>query len=178
MASTTHLACTCGQVNTDLTGTPIVNAECCCNSCRAAGARLQKLPSAPPVLSANGTTRFVLYRKDRVHFLKGSEYLKEFRLAPTSRSRRVVATCCNTPVFLEFQGGHWLSLYGCLWPEGTLPALELRTMAMDSPVGTVLSDDVPNARRQPISLMVKLLGAWAAMGFKVPKIAVAGDLHA
>ena len=162
----------------EVTQVPIVNAECCCNSCREAGARLRKLPSAPSVLDSNGRTRFVLYRKDRIHFLKGVEHLKEFRLTPASKTRRVVAACCNTPVFLEFQGGHWLSLYGCLWPVGTLPALEMRTMTMDLPAGTVLPDDVPNARRQPISFMVKLLGAWVAMGFKAPKINVSKELHA
>ena len=178
MKMTTRLSCTCGQVCLEVEGTPIVNAECCCNSCRAAGSRLQTLPSAPAVLDSYGATRFVLYRKDRVGFAKGAELLKEFRLTPESKTRRVVASCCNTPVFLEFQGGHWLSLYACLWSKATLPALEMRTMTMDLPEGTVLPDDVPNARRQPLSFMVKLLGAWVAMGFRVPKVSVNGELRA
>ena len=159
-------------------GNPIVTVECCCNSCRAAGARFQALPSAPSILSPNGGTRFVLYRKDRIRFVQGSANLKEFRLKPESKTRRVVAICCNTPVFAEFQNGHWLSLYGCLWPAGTLPALEMRTMTMDLPAGTALPDDVPNARRQSVSFFVKLLSAWIAMGFRSPKIAVNGELRA
>ena len=123
-----------------------------------------------------GATRFVLYRKDRVRFVRGASHLKEFRLTQQSKTRRVVASCCHTPVFLEFDNGHWLSLYGCLWAEGTLPALEVRTMAMDLPAGTVLPDDVPNAQRQSLSFMVKLLTSWIAMGFKVPKVAVQGEL--
>jgi hypothetical protein len=123
-------------------------------------------------LEANGGTRFVLYRKDRVSFLKGTEFLKEFRLTPGSKTRRVVATCCNTPVFLEFQSGHWLSLYGSLWPEGTLPPLELRTMTSDLPDPSVLPNDIPNGKRQSIAFFAKLLGAWIAMGFRVPKITV------
>jgi len=178
MKNSTKLSCACGQVHLEVQGPPIVNAECCCNSCRAAGARLQALPSAPPVVDANGATRFVLYRKDRVDFTKGAALLKEFRLSPESKTRRVVATCCNTPVFLEFQSGHWLSLYGCIWPDGTLPALEMRTMTMDLPDGTALPDDVPNATRQSFSFMFKLLGAWVAMGFKVPKVTVNGELRA
>ena len=110
--------------------------------------------------------------------MQGSANLKEFRLKPESKTRRVVATCCNTPVFAEFQNGHWLSLYGCLWPAGTLPALEMRTMTMDLPAGTALPDDVPNARRQTVSFFVKLLSAWIAMGFRSPKIAVNGELRA
>ena len=125
----------------------------------------------------SGATRFVLYRKDRTRFVQGSESLKEFRLTPESKTRRVVATCCNTPVFAEFQNGHWLSLYGCLWPADTLPALELRTMTMDLPAGTALPDDVPNAPRHTVSFYVKLLSAWIAMGFRSPKVAVHGELR-
>jgi len=139
---------------------------------------MQTLPAAPAVLETNGATRFVLYRKDRVRFLKGTHLLKELRLTPEAKTRRVVATCCNTPVFLEFTNGHWLSLYGRLWPAGTLPPLEMRTMTSDLPAGSALPDDVPNGKRQSFSFFVKLLGAWIAMGFRSPKIAfVNGELQ-
>jgi hypothetical protein len=173
----TPLSCACEQVRLEVTGAPIVNAECCCNSCRAASVTLQNLPSAPPFLEPNGATRFVLYRKDRVRFASGASLLREFHLTPRSKTRRVIASCCNTPVFLELASGHWLSLYGCLWPRGMLPALEMRTMTMDLPGGTVLPDDVPNARRHSLSFVVKLLHAWIRMGFRSPKIAVNGALH-
>ena len=103
MTQITQLACACGQAHLEVERAPIVSTECHCNSCRAAGARLQTLAEALPFLETNGGTRFVLYRKDRIRFLKGAELLKEFRLAPGAKTRRVVATCCNTPVFLEFQ---------------------------------------------------------------------------
>jgi hypothetical protein len=157
---------------------PIVSVECYCNSCRAAGARSQSLSAALPLLGENGATRFVLYRKDRIRFIEGADRLKEFRLTPGAKTRRVVATCCNTPVFLEFQNGHWLSLYGCLWQRGTLPPLEMRTMTSDLPDASVLPDDVPNCKRQSVSFFVKLLGAWIAMGFRSPKITcVDGKIH-
>jgi Family of unknown function (DUF6151) len=177
MPQITQLTCSCGQVHLEVISAPIINAECCCNSCRDAGARLSALPSAPRFLEPNGNTRFVLYRKDRIRFAKGVEHLKEARLKPESKTRRGVATCCNTPVFLEFHNGHWLSLYGCLWPVGTLPPLDVRTMTKDLPPGTALPDDVPNAPQQNVSFMFKLLGAWIAMGFKVPKVSVNGELH-
>ena len=178
MTQISQLACACGQLHLEVERAPIVSAECHCNSCRAAGARLLTLPAAPPFLETNGGTRFVLYRKDRVRFLKGTDLLKEFRLTPESKTRRVVATCCNTPVFLELSNGHWLSLYKCLWPKGTLPALELRTMTSDLPDASVLANDVPNGKRQSVSFFAKLLGAWIAMGFKSPKIAVNGEINA
>jgi hypothetical protein len=172
MTTTTELACACKRVRLNVERGPIVSAECHCNSCRAAGAKLHALPAAPTFLEMNGGTRFVLYRKDRIRFIEGAELLKEFRLTPGAKTRRVVATCCNTPVFLEFQNGHWLSLYGCLWPAGTLPPLELRTMTSDLPDVSALGDDVPNGKRQSVRFFAKLFGAWVAMGFRSPKIAV------
>lgn len=171
MTQTPQIGCACGQVRLQVAGAPISSVECCCNSCRAAGARMQTLPAAPPVVEAHGGTRFVLYRKDRIRLLSGAGRLQEFRLTPEAKTRRVVATCCNTPVFLEFESGHWLSLYGCLWPEGALPPLELRTMTGDLPAGSALPEDVPNARQHTFSFFVRLLGAWVAMGFRSPKIA-------
>ena len=53
------------------------------------------------------------------------------------------------------------------WPHfgvSPVPALDLRTMTMDLPAGTVLPADVPNAARHTVSFYLKLLGAWGAMG--------------
>jgi hypothetical protein len=179
MSEIIRLACACGQIHLEVQSTPIISAECHCNSCRAAGARLQALPAARPFLEANGGTRFVLYRKDRVRFVEGAGRLKEFRLTSSATTRRAIATCCNTPVFLEFHGGHWLSLYSCLWPKGTLPPLDIRTMTRDLPDASSLADDVPSGARHTLWFYAKLLGAWIAMGFKSPKITIFnGEIHA
>ncbi len=68
------------------------------------------LPGAKNVLTPYGATPFAEYRKDRVSILSGAEHLREFRLSADAGSRRVVAPCCNTPVFLEMKGAHWLSM--------------------------------------------------------------------
>ena len=92
-------------------------------------------------------------------------------------TKRAIATCCNTPVYLEFKGGHWLSLYGGLWPEGTMPAPTMRTMASDLPEGAVLPDDIPNAKTQNLRFFARLFGAWVAMGFRNPKTPVTGEIN-
>jgi hypothetical protein len=171
---TTSLACRCGTVRLAVDGPPIIAAECHCASCRAAAERLAARPGAPDARAANGGVPYVLVRKDRVQLLAGAERLQEFRLSPAAKTRRVVAGCCGTPVFTEFERGHWLSLFSALWPAGTRPAPELRTMTSDRPPGPALPDDVPNFRHQSVSFFAKLLGAWIAMGFRVPKITVAG----
>jgi hypothetical protein len=179
MTQNVRLACSCGKVHIEVEKEPIISTECHCNSCRTAGARLQALGTRPAVLAENGGTRFVLYRKDRVRFMEGTEYLREFRLKPTAGTRRVVATCCNTPVFLEFENGHWLSLYAGLWPDDALPPLDLRTMTGDRADRAALSGDVPSGTMATVSFYARLLTAWIAMGFKSPKITVVkGVIHA
>ena len=166
----TTLSCRCGAVQLEVHGAPIITAECHCTSCRAAASRLQALPSAPVVVEPEGGTRYVLQRKDRVRFVRGVEHLRELRLTPESKTRRVVAACCHTPVFLELSGGHWLSLYASLWPLDARPRLEVRTMTRDAPAGVTLPDDASNLRGHSGRFFVRLLGAWVAMGFRAPKI--------
>jgi hypothetical protein len=174
----THLACACGKVRLDVVGAPIINAECHCTSCRSAGTRLGALPGMRPILEPNGGVRYVLYRKDRIVFVAGMDLLREFRLTPQSPTRRVVASCCNTPIFTEFDQGHWLSLFGGLWPAGTLPPLDLRTQTDNRAVGEIPADGVPAGTLPTLGFYGRLLGAWIAMGFRTPKIVVNGAVDA
>jgi hypothetical protein len=176
MSRTTHINCACGQTRLELQGNPILVSECLCNSCRAAADRLATLPGAKNTLTPYHATPTAEYRKDRVRILSGTENLKEFRLSPTAGSRRVVATCCNTPVFLEMKGAHWISLYLHLWPEETKPRAELRTMTGDLADRSGLPADIPNLKTHTVAFYAKLLAAWIAMGFRVPKIAIEGKI--
>ncbi|WP_306259847.1 GFA family protein [Pararhizobium sp. IMCC21322] len=177
MADTAQIQCSCGQARLEVTGKPIASVECCCSSCREAAEKVQHLEGAPDILTEYEATPFVMHRKDRVRFLAGTDGLKEFRLSPEASTRRVIANCCNTPVFLEFKGGHWLSLYGGLWPDGTRPSFEMRTMTSDLPNGAELPDDVPNAKKQSLAFFAKLFGAWVAMSFRNPKMPVTGEIN-
>lgn len=172
MNEPTELRCTCGRVRLTVSKAPIIASECHCSSCRKAAELLEARPSAPTFRAANGGTPYVLYRKDRVRFVAGTEALRELRLGPEAPTRRVVAGCCNTPVFLEFEGGHWLSLFASLWSPATRPAMVLRTMTSDLPDRGALDDAIPNLKTQSGAFFVKLLGAWIAMGFRAPKLDV------
>jgi hypothetical protein len=84
---TTHLSCTCGAFCLEVHGTPIISAECHCKSCSDAARRLETLPVPEAIRTIHGGTRYVLYRKDRISLLAGTENLREFRLAPKSPCR-------------------------------------------------------------------------------------------
>ncbi len=165
-----HLSatCQCGKVEFEATGAPIVSVACFCTSCQQAGHQFQQMQAAPPVLDADGGTGFILYRKDRVRCTKGQENLQEHRLKPDATTRRVIATCCNSTMFLEFTNGHWLSMYRNRLSDDA-PPLEMRVMTRDRRAGVELSDDVPNLASHNGKFMWKLLAAWMAMGFRRPK---------
>jgi hypothetical protein len=103
----TIATCQCGKVKVEAIGLPILTAACYCTSCQDAGHRLERLASAPPVLDPDGGTSVILYRKDRVQCVTGRQHLEEHRLNPDSPTRRVVATCCNSAMLLDFTKGHW-----------------------------------------------------------------------
>jgi hypothetical protein len=168
-----HLSetCHCGKVKLEAAGRPIMTACCYCASCQEAGRRFEQLASAPSVLNADGGTDYVLYRKDRVRCVAGQEYLEERRLKPDSPTRRVIATCCNSAMFLDFTKGHWLTMYRNRFPTGA-PAPEIRVMTRDRREGVALADDLPNYDSHPGRFMLRLIGAWIAMGFRRPEIAL------
>lgn len=162
-------SCRCGQTALEIVGDPILGAACYCESCQAAGAAIAALPGAAPVVEADGGTPFLLYRKDRLRCVAGGERLAEHRLKPDSPTRRMVAGCCNSAMFLEFKGGHWLSVYRDRVPDP--PPLDLRTMTGDRPADAApLSPDLPSYKTHSGKFMWKLLGAWVAMGFRTPKV--------
>ena len=144
--------CKCGKVELEARGTPIVATVCHCSGCKEAGRILQSLPEAPRVLDADDGTSFVLYRKDRVDCVKGCEFLREHRLSDTTPTRRVIATCCNSFMFLDFTKGHWITIVRDRLGDGH---------------ATVAG---PEQKRQSAFFFVRLMIAWARMGFRTPKI--------
>jgi hypothetical protein len=161
--------CRCGQVKFETAGSPILTGTCYCTSCQQAGRQFEELPAAPPLLDPDGGTSMILYRKDRVQCVTGQQYLEEYRLKPGSATRRVVATCCNSAMFLDFTKGHWLSMFRNRFATGA-PPLEMRVMTAERRAGVVLTEDLPNYPHHSGKFMLKLIGSWIAMGFRRPEI--------
>lgn len=107
----THLLrCQCGAVECVGQGAPIGTAVCYCDDCQAAGNQLAELPGAPPVLDPDGGTALTLFRTSRFAVRQGGERLVAHKLRPDSVTNRMVASCCNSAMFLSFdKGPHWVS---------------------------------------------------------------------
>lgn len=144
-------------------------ATCHCESCRKAAEQLERLSPPASVRNAEGGTEYALVRKDRISWVQGYELLRAHRLSPEAGTQRVVTSCCHSPMFLEFKGGHWLSVYRDRLGSSA-PAVELRTMVKDVPGGADFTDDIPSYKSHSARFMWRLFKAWAAMGFRVPKL--------
>lgn len=159
----TVLHCRCGQVEVALEGEPIVTAACHCDDCQAGAARIEALPGAWTILDAAGGTYSALYRKDRYRVMRGAELLRADKLRAGTPTNRMVATCCNSGMFVSFdRGPHWIAVYRPGFGE-TAPALEMRLNTRFAP-GPV-PEDVPGYRSFPLRFVVKLVVARAAMMF-------------
>lgn len=73
-------------------------------------------------------------------------------------------------MFLDFTSGHWLNLYRDRLSDDA-PPLEMGVMVKDQPTGAELPDGIPSYPARPAKFMIKLLAAWAAMGFRRSRVA-------
>lgn len=111
---------------------------------------------------ASGGTYYALYRKDRYRVTRGAELLDYWKLRDTP-TNRVVATCCNSGLFVNYDSGpHWVSVYRPGY-HGAAPALQMRvnTKWAAGPV----PDDVPAYRSFPLDFVWRLVKARIAMMF-------------
>lgn len=159
---TTRISCACGKVECVATGTPIAVAACHCDDCQAGSRQIEQLPNAAPVRATDDGTEYVLYRKDRFACVKGSEWLRDLRLKESSPTRRVVAGCCNSAMYLDFEKGHWISAYRARL-QAAAPPLQMHIQTRFRPQSEPLPDAAPAHRAFSFLLLARLLLARIAM---------------
>ena len=154
--------CACGSVELEAIGAPILSAACHCDDCQEGARQIESLPNARPVLDPHGGSAYLLYRKDRMNCSKGAEHLRDYKIKSESPTRRVVASCCNSAMFLDFQKGHWFSAYRARF-EGDVPPLQMRIQTKFKPKDRQIPNDVPSYPTYPIRFIAKLMSARVAM---------------
>ncbi|SIT45938.1 conserved hypothetical protein [Paraburkholderia piptadeniae] len=159
---TTLVSCSCGKVECEATGTPILTVVCYCDDCQRGSRQIDMLPNAAPVLGADSGTAYVLYRKDRFECTKGRELLLDLRLEERSPTKRVVARCCNSAMYLDFEKGHWVCAYRTRF-LAAVPPIQMRIQARFKPQPDSAPIDIPTYRAFPPRFFAKLLFARIAM---------------
>lgn len=154
--------CSCGKVECEAAGTPIVSVACFCDDCQEGSRQIEALPGAPLLRGADGGTPYVLYRKDRFRCSRGGELLRELRLREGSPTKRVVASCCNSGMYVDFEKGHWLSIYRGRFVGADVP-VQMHIQTRFKPKDMRDSGEVPSYASFPFSLLAKLVFARLAM---------------
>jgi hypothetical protein len=155
--------CACGRVVLRMRGAPIVSVACYCDDCQTGARKIAALPNAAPVNDPDGGTSYLAYRKDRLECLSGSEHLQSLKIKPDSPTNRVVATCCNSAMYLGFDDSkHWVDVYHSR-VQGTVPPVQLRICTRYKPASNENPLDVPAYPGYPFKFIARLLGARIAM---------------
>jgi hypothetical protein len=157
-------SCACGKVRCEGVGAPMLTAVCYCSDCQEGGRRIEALPGAPRVLDADGGTSYLCYRDDRFRCVSGEDLLVPYRLGDRAPSRRMVASCCNSGMFLKFEPGFWISSYR-LRHSGDLPLIEMRNQTRDRRSDTPVPTDAPSFSRFPLRMFARLLRTRVEMLF-------------
>jgi len=162
--SVRHAACVCGRVRCRAIGEPIRSAVCYCDDCQEGGAQIEALPDAAWFREPDGGTPYLTYRDDRFVCAEGQDLLVSYRIAEHASTRRVVASCCNSAMYLKFGPGHWVSAYRARFADDP-PPLEMRTQTRFRRHERPLPGDLPSFAGFPVQLFLRLLGARFAMLF-------------
>lgn len=155
--------CACGGVEAEAVGAPIACVSCFCDDCQRAASQLVE-EGARPVQDPHGGTPLVLYRRDRFHVVRGDAHLRPHKLRADSITSRMVASCCDTPMFLAFERGpHWVSIFRSRLEEP--PPVEMRIATKHMPTFEQ-EDGIPHYPTFPWRLPAKLVASRIAMLFK------------
>jgi len=156
--------CRCGSVELTAFGQPIVAAVCYCGDCQAA-ARIATRPGSPNLADPDGGTEYLLFRKDRIACTKGAAHLEALRLTDASATRRMVASCCGSAMYMAFDDArHWVSAYYGNF-AGDVPPPEMRICTKFRTSGEVLDSSIPSYPGYPPRMIIRLLESQLAMVF-------------
>jgi hypothetical protein len=156
-------SCACGSVELEAIGAPITSLICYCDDCQEGARQIEALPNAHPVQDSDGGTAYIIYRKDRVQCSKGASLLKRYKIGEKSATSRVVASCCNSAMFLNFDDSkHWVDVYRAR-VRGDIPPLQMRVCTKFKAENGNIPSDVPGYPGYPIKFLAKLLAARIAM---------------
>lgn len=158
-------SCSCGSVEIEATGAPITSVVCYCDDCQQGSRQIEALPRAGPVQDPDGGTAYVVYRKDRIKCSRGADLLTCHKIREKSATNRVIATCCNSAMLINFDDGkHWVDVYRSRMQEN-IPPLQMRICTKFKPENIDVPSDVPSYPGYPFKFLAKLLAAWIPMLF-------------
>jgi hypothetical protein len=163
VAPTRCSSCACGRVQCQAMGRPIVSLVCYCDDCQEGARIIEALPNATSFRDLDGGTPLLTYRDDRFKCSSGEELLVAYKIKERSPTRRMVASCCNSAMFLKFAPGFWVSAYRARFEGDDLPPIEMRDQIEHRRADTPLPSDAPGYPGFPMRLFAKIISARVSM---------------
>jgi hypothetical protein len=149
-------SCKCGQVKFEAAGKPILAAVCYCKDCQAGGKLIEALDGAHPVLESDGGASYLMFRDDRFECVSGEHLLVGYKLKDRTPTKRFVASCCNSAMYLKFKPGHWASTYRNRFDEADSPPVALRINTRSRRSDIELTKEIPSFQKIPLRLFVRM----------------------
>jgi hypothetical protein len=160
--------CRCGAVEVCAWCEPLAVSACYCEDCQTAARRLAASADLAPAASVDGGTEFMLFRRDRIACTRGTDRLQAMRLTDASKTRRMIAGCCATPMYLAFDDKRpWVSAFRASFGTAA-PPLEMRICTRFRRSEENAEDGLPSHPGYPPTMMVRILAAWPLMLFSQP----------
>ena len=160
--------CQCGAVEVGAWAEPIMVNTCYCDDCQAAAQQLAASADQPPAPSADGGTEFMVFRRDRIACLAGADRLQAMRLNDGTKTRRMIAGCCATPMYLAFDDKRpWVSAFRAAFGTDA-PPVEMRICTRFRQGQDTAEDGVPSHPSYPPAMIFRILAASARMLFSRP----------
>lgn len=155
--------CACGQVECQGIGTPFLSAVCYCDDCQNAARNIECADQGPLVAESDGGTALCLIRNDNFRITRGAELLQPYRLDPASATSRMIASCCNSAMFLTFSDGRfWKSVMINRMVPPDL-AIEMRLFTRFRTSALPWPDEAPRHTRFPLSALLRIGRQWLNM---------------
>ena len=165
----TYLAqCQCGAVEIGAWAQPIMVSACYCDDCQAAAQRFAVSANSGCASNADGGTEFMVFRRDRIACTRGADRLQAMRLTALTKTRRMIASCCSTPMYVAFDDKRpWVSaLRAPFGPDA--PPVEMRICTRFKRSEEKTDDGLPSHPGYPASMMVRILAVLPSMLFSRP----------
>jgi hypothetical protein len=160
--------CRCGAVELGAWGEPIIVATCYCDDCQAAAQRLVDSTNQAPPVTADGGSEFMVFRRDRIACTRGAENLKVMKLTDASKTRRMLAACCTTPMYVGFEDKRpWVSAYRAGFGADA-PPVEMRICTRFKRSDGQANDSLRSHPGYPPAMPFRILAVWPLVLFSRP----------
>lgn len=163
MTQDTILRCQCGLVECQGHGAPFLCAACYCDHCQEAAKQIEAGGRGPPVADPDGGTALCLIRNDKFTVERGIELLRPHHREPSSSTSRMVTSCCNTAMFLEFSDGRFWKSAMLSRIVGTKPKIEMRLCTRYRTSVLPWPDNAPRHAGFPVHSLLRVGRQWIAM---------------